>query len=60
MKEHNCSLVWNSALAEIVELTLCFLWQDNNAVLGLTTAYYFKDNTVERLRKRPALTLINA
>ena len=49
MKEHNRGLVWNSALAEIVESTLCFLWQDNNAVLGLTTAHHFKDDTVERL-----------
>jgi Transposase IS4 len=60
MKEHNRGLVWNSALAEIVESTLCFLWQDNNAVLSLTTAHYFKDDTVERLRKRPAPTSTNA
>jgi hypothetical protein len=52
--------VWNSALAEIVESTLCFLWQDNNTVLGLTTAHRFKNDTVERLRKRPSPTSTNA
>lgn len=60
LKKHNQSLVWNSALAEVVESTLCFLWQDNNAVLGLTTAYRLKNETIERLRKRPAPTSTNA
>jgi hypothetical protein len=47
-------------LAEIVDLTLCFLWQDNNAVLGITTAYTVKNNTVLRLRNRPSPTSTNA
>jgi Transposase IS4 len=47
-------------LAEIVESTLCFLWQDNNAVLGLTTAHPFKNDTILRLRKRPSPTSTNA
>jgi hypothetical protein len=42
LKEHNRGLVWNSAMAEIVEHTLCFLSQDNNAILGLTTAHFSK------------------
>ena len=49
LKEHNRGLVWNSAMAEVVESTLCFLWQDNNAVLSLTTAHCFKNETIKRL-----------
>jgi Transposase IS4 len=47
-------------LAQVVDSTLCFLWQDNNAVLGLTTAHCLKDDTIERLRKRPSPTSTNA
>jgi hypothetical protein len=47
-------------LAEVVDSTLCFLWQDNNAVLGITTAHCLKNDTIERLRKRPSPTLVNA
>jgi Transposase IS4 len=47
-------------LAEIVDLTLCFLWQDNNAVLGITTAYSIKNITIWRPRKRPSPTSTNA
>jgi Transposase IS4 len=39
---------------------LCFLWQDNNAVLGIATAHRLKNETVERLRKRPSPTSTNA
>ena len=60
LKQHNCGLVWNSTLAEVVDSTLCFLWQDNNAVLGLTTAHCLKNDTIERLRKRPSPTSVNA
>ena len=60
LKEHNRGLVWNSMLAEVVDSTLCFLWQDNNAVLGLTTAHCLKDKTVERNRRRPSPTSTNA
>jgi hypothetical protein len=49
LKKRNRGLVWNSVMAEVVEETLCFLWQDNNAVLELTTAHFFKDDTIERL-----------
>ena len=60
LKQHNRGLVWNSTLAEVVDSTLCFLWQDNNAVLGLTTAHCLKNDTIERLRKRPSPTSVNA
>ena len=59
MKQQNRGLVWNSASAEIVEGVLQFLWQDNNTVLGITTAYSLHQ-TVLRERKRPALTSTNA
>jgi hypothetical protein len=39
LKERNRGLVWNSTLAEVVGYMLCMLWQDNNAVLIMTTAY---------------------
>ena len=38
---------------------LCFLWQDNNAVLGITTAYSLHV-LVKRLRTRPSITSTNA
>jgi len=60
LKEHNRGLVWNSTLAQIEGYTLCFLWQDNNAVLGMTTAFRLKDETVWSYRKRPAPTSTNA
>jgi Transposase IS4 len=60
LKQHNCGLVWNLTLAEVVDSTLYFLWQDNNAVLGLTTAHCLKNDTIERLRKRPSPTSVNA
>jgi Transposase IS4 len=59
LKEHNRGLVWNSTLATVVDSTLCMLWQDNNAVLIMTTAFR-PDDTVEKLRKRPLLTSTNA
>jgi hypothetical protein len=59
LKERNRGLIWNSTVAEIVNKVLCFLWQDNNTVLGITTAFnlHFK---VYKERKRPSLTLTNA
>jgi Transposase IS4 len=60
LKQHNRGLVWNSMLAEVVDSTPCFLWQDNNAVLGLTTAHCLKNDTVLRHRKRPSPTSVNA
>ena len=59
MKKQNRGLVWNSASGEIVENVLQILWQDNNTVLAMTTAY-FLDQAVWRERKRPALTSTNA
>jgi hypothetical protein len=58
LKKQNQIMVWNSASAEIVKDTEYFVWQDNNAVLGMTTAYSIKQTT-PWLRKRPALTSTN-
>ena len=52
-------MIWNSASADIVNDTECSVWQDNNAVLGMITAYNIKE-IIPRLRKRPALTSTNA
>jgi hypothetical protein len=46
-------------LTEVVDSTICFLWQDNNAVLGITRAHCLKNDTIERLRKRPSPTSVN-
>jgi Transposase IS4 len=40
--------------------TLIFIWQDNNTVLGITTAHCLKNETIEKLRKRPSPTSTNA
>lgn len=60
LKKNNRDLVWNSMLAEQVDLTLCFLWQDNNAVSGITTAHCLKNEIIWRVRKRPSPTSTNA
>jgi Transposase IS4 len=59
IKKKNQILVWDSALADIVDGVLCFLWQDNNAVLGITTAFDLFQR-VQRIRKRPGITSTNA
>jgi hypothetical protein len=46
-------------LGKIVKNVACFLWQNNNAVLGITTAFSLYA-TVFRERKRPSLTSRNA
>ncbi len=43
----------------IVDNVLCLVWQDNNLVLALSTIHFPLD-IVERLRKRPRKTSINA
>ena len=41
--------------AEVVKGVLCFAWQDNNTVLGITTAYS-PDDLVIRTRKGHPVT----
>ena len=61
-KDVKQGLVWNSIIAMQAGWTLSFIWQDNNAVLGIITAFsvYKEKDSVERLRKRPKFTSINA
>ena len=61
-KSANRSLVWNSVLAVIVHYCLCFLWQDNNAVIAITTAHslHRPEDRTETLRHRPKPTSANA
>ena len=48
-KEENCLLVWNSIGVVVVNFYLCFIWQDNNAVIAITTAYslHYEEDWVE-------------
>jgi hypothetical protein len=59
LKSQNHALVWNLTVARIVDNILCFHWQDNNAVLGIATAFNLHQKTF-RERKRPTLTSTNA
>ena len=48
-------MLWDSCIAKIQDNVLCWLWQDNNAVLGFTTAHslHKPSNTIIVDRKRP-------
>ena len=59
LKQHNRALIWNSCIGIVINSVLCFLWQDNNAVLGITTAYSLHV-LIKRLRTRPSPTSTNA
>jgi hypothetical protein len=59
LKKQNQTMIWNSASTEIIDDTECFVWQDNNAVFRMTTAYSITQ-TIPRLRKRPTITSTNA
>jgi hypothetical protein len=63
IKNHNRLYLWDSCVAHVVENVLCFMWQDNNAVLGVTTAHSLhrpEEDTIIRDRKRPKPTSTNA
>ena len=62
VKSHNKLFEWGEDVSVKVRKIPCFLWQDNNAVLGATTAFSIhkvKDHVV-RSRKRPKRTSTNA
>jgi Transposase IS4 len=62
IKDHNRLYLWDSCITRVIENILCFIWQDNNAVLSLTTAHSLhrpKEDTIIRNRKRPKPTSIN-
>jgi hypothetical protein len=54
-KTDHKQLLWNSTIARIVGECLVFLWQDNNAVIAITTAHslHRPEDQVVRLRRRP-------
>ena len=58
LKDQNRTLIWDSAFAEVVEKALCFLWQDNNAVLGIIISFSLQQK-IFRERKRLTETSIN-
>jgi hypothetical protein len=69
IKEINKALVYGGSLAVIEGETLCFAWQDNNVVLGMTTAFSLDReisedsqpiNYVLRERRRPKESSTNA
>ena len=55
-------LAYNSVLAVIINKCLCFLWQDNNSILAITTAHslHRSEDRIRRERKRPSSTSTNA
>jgi len=59
LKQAKEPLKWGYLKIIIVDNILYFLWQDNNRVLGITTAYNLTD-TVIRTRKRPSSTSTSA
>ena len=56
------SLQWGEHIAVLAGKALCFIWQDNNAVLGITTSFsmHREEDKVVRLRRRPKKTSTNA
>jgi len=62
LKDQRRSLVWNSTIARTQGHCLCFLWQDNNAVLGITTAFslHQEEDRTRKDRRRPKPTSTNA
>ena len=61
-KDHNRLLQWGEDISIQVGNALCFLWQDNNAVIGITTSFslHKPEDHVIRSRKRPKKTSTNA
>jgi Transposase IS4 len=59
LKQAKKPLKWGYLATAITNGVLCFLWQDNNKVLGMTTAYNLHD-TIIRSRNRPSATSTSA
>jgi hypothetical protein len=58
LKKEGKKLDWNTLLSQVVDDTLCFVWQDNNIVLALSNIYtvHTVNDFVARQRKRPVKT----
>lgn len=59
LKNTHKALKWGAFRGEVIDGVLCFIWQDNSGVLGITTAFSPSDIVV-RTRKRPAKTSTSA
>ena len=46
LKKSKEPLEWGYLKTAIVDRAQCFLWQDNNRVLGITTAYNLEDTVI--------------
>ena len=55
LKKSDKAMLWDTCTAQVQDGVLCWLWQDNNVVLGLTTAHSLHKplDTVLKKRKRP-------
>jgi hypothetical protein len=62
LKDLNTPLIYGGHINRIVDRALCFAWQDNNIVLGITTAFSLNEtgDFVLRERKRPGKASTNA
>ena len=58
LKEHSRNIDWGTAFFVLKDDVLCWAWQDNNIVLGLTTMHT-PDTVLTLPRKRPAETSTN-
>lgn len=58
----NSALIWDSIIAEIVDNTLCFVWQDNKPVIAISTAHslHRPEDQTETKRRCPRITTDNA
>ncbi len=63
VKETNTGLVYGGHVLEVTDDVLCFAWQDNNTILGITTSYGLDNDAEEdwviRERWRPKPTSTN-
>src|SRR5436190_20473210 len=58
-KDHSESLPWGTVNAVVVDNVLCLAWQDNNAVLALSTIHSLKDLIIWN-QQRPGKISTNA
>ncbi|KAF7502013.1 hypothetical protein GJ744_010187 [Endocarpon pusillum] len=59
LKVLNRALEWGHLEATVIHEVACWLWQDSNAVIGMTTGIPLTE-LVERERKRPRKTASNS
>jgi hypothetical protein len=62
LKQYASHVPYNTICAIPVGNVLCFAWQDNNIVLGLSTIHTVNKDSdlIERMRRRPKKTSTNA